>query len=94
MPFFVHQLPPVAPGAAPDAAPAAAAAEPPAAPPPLPPPGDPWFIDSSFDGEAADAPAPERLEPYKAKQNPRQSQSSSSHLFQIIFSQNHFIPCL
>ena len=49
--------PPVAP--APDAAPAAA--EPPAAPPL--PPGDPWFIDSSFAGEAADAPAPERLEP-------------------------------
>ena len=67
LPFFVLQLPPVAPDAAPDAAPAAA--EPPAAPPPLPPdpapppPGDPWFIDSSFDGEAADAPAPERLEP-------------------------------
>ena len=75
MPFFALQLPPpVAPEAAPaaDAAPdaAAAAAEPPAAPPPLPlppPPGDPWFIDSSFAGEAADAPAPERLEPWKKR---------------------------
>ena len=61
MPFLALQLPPPVAPAAPDAAPAAA--EPPAAPPPPPPPGEPWFIDSSFAGEAADAPAPERLEP-------------------------------
>ena len=57
------QLPPVAPDEAAAAAPDAAPADPPAAPPLPPPPGDPWFIDSSFDGEAADAPATERLEP-------------------------------